>query len=378
MKAKSNRSVAALLIAVVLSFPGFSRAGTEVGNPGDAAVFDFIRASREGLELLRQNFSQVPFIAIADFENSIRTANISATNNPLLVNGIEVDAINYPSQNIIVFSRPHWNAQVDRSLKVALAVHEHLGLIKVSDPNYAITFQILGDRRLPLIPTSPSKGAVDILFVIDDSGSMQSYQDNLARLAPAFFIPLEKGMLDYHIGVVTTTVENYQGAPRRPGSWGQLRNDFLTPNTKNSLLTFSNAILAGTAGSGVEQAFESAYLALTEPNLSQSNKDFYRPDANLEIIIVSDAEDQSQRSSLDMLMFLQSLKKNSKAKIRVHALTADGRQGSPACPQDNDGVMPVKVRELVKMTNGLESSLCSSTMEKDLEAVANAIVKQAP
>lgn len=367
------------IIAALLAASVSWAAGTDVGNPGDAVVFDFIRASREGLESLRKNAYLVPYIKVADFENSIQTAQISNSNDPLVLNGIEVDAINYPAKKAIVFNRPRWIAQTDRYLKIALAVHEHLGLLGFSDPNYALTFQVLGDSTLPITPVTPAKGAVDILVVVDDSGSMHIHQKNLANFASAFFIPLEKGLLNYQIGVVTTTADITAMNPYNPvgpGNNGILRSAFVTPNSKDGLATFSNAVLAGTNGSGEEMAFQAIQMALSEPVVSNQNKNFLRPEANLEIVIVSDAEDNSSIQSAALFDFLQKLKTTYKRSVRVHTLSTEGTN---ECPNETfTAGRPPKVAELVKMTKGFEYSLCSPRMDMDLQSLALEIVKSAP
>ena len=45
---------------------------------------------------------------------------------------------------------------------------------------------------------------IDVLFVIDNSGSMQQEQDNLVANFPQFVSVLEASGLDYRIGVTTT------------------------------------------------------------------------------------------------------------------------------------------------------------------------------
>ena len=55
----------------------------------------------------------------------------------------------------------------------------------------------------------------------------------------------------------------------------------------------SEAARVGTSGAPPESGLAAAWLALTEPNISGSNRGFRRPDALLHIVFVSDNDDQS-------------------------------------------------------------------------------------
>src|SRR3984957_3734874 len=49
----------------------------------------------------------------------------------------------------------------------------------------------------------------DILWVVDNSGSMAREQDQLAASFPKFFAYLQEAQLDYRIGVTTTDVTTF-------------------------------------------------------------------------------------------------------------------------------------------------------------------------
>src|SRR5262245_11439832 len=56
-------------------------------------------------------------------------------------------------------------------------------------------------------PTDPGPGcqAIDVLFVIDNSGSMGQEQTNLIANFPAFISVLDQSGLDYRVAVTTTS-----------------------------------------------------------------------------------------------------------------------------------------------------------------------------
>lgn len=130
---------------------------------------------------------------------------------------------------------------------------------------------------------------VDILFVVDDSGSMGSHQRNLSTNLGLFTSAMEKNeFLDYHIGVVSTSTDKPQLAGALQGN-----PKFVTRETSGGLQALASSIVAlGTNGDYIERMFDPVYLALG-PTSEAINPGFLRAEAFLVIIFVTDAEDQS-------------------------------------------------------------------------------------
>jgi hypothetical protein len=126
--------------------------------------------------------------------------------------------------------------------------------------------------------------AVDILFVVDNSGSMQDDQEQLADNFTAFFADaLASGTQDFRVGVTTTDVLSLDGA------LGSLVGAFpvLTPSTFSLAEQFSANVLVGTFGSGIELGLEAMRMAL-DPS---RNVGFVRSNAALSVVFVTDEED---------------------------------------------------------------------------------------
>ncbi len=159
---------------------------------------------------------------------------------------------------------------------------------------------------------------IDILFVIDDSGSMGEEQASLARNFPAFINVLNTipgGLPDVHIGVVSSNVGtggvNIGGcssATQPEGDDGDLQTNGCAGVTAGYLedirqpdgsrtRNYSGALAdvftcmaqLGTTGCGFEAHLESAFRALSPGK----NAGFLRPDAYLAIIFVADEDDCS-------------------------------------------------------------------------------------
>ncbi|MCB9759183.1 MAG: hypothetical protein H6739_05045 [Alphaproteobacteria bacterium] len=126
---------------------------------------------------------------------------------------------------------------------------------------------------------------VDILLVVDDSCSMQPYQQQLSQNFSEFISFFIDAQVDYHIGVTTTDVMS-DGA-------GHIIGEIITPETADGSGVFADNVNVGVEGSGSEMGLEAARLALSEPRISSTNAGFLRDTASLSVVFVSDEEDSS-------------------------------------------------------------------------------------
>lgn len=178
----------------------------------------------------------------------------------------------------------------------------------------------------------PGAVKTDILFVVDDSGSMNVEQDNLAANFQSFIDELSASTAkdEFQIGITTTSVDRNVagtgGVTTVSSTFAASTNECAVghPNTGNSypagalvavdasgrqiasgpgrILAAGSATLTqdfirnirvGVCGSGKEQGLRAARLALSEPLLSGANAGFLRPGAKLAVIVVSDDDDCS-------------------------------------------------------------------------------------
>jgi hypothetical protein len=164
------------------------------------------------------------------------------------------------------------------------------------------------------IPAKPRRQA-DILFVIDNSGSMKEEQDSLRANFSGFMDilkTLEGGMPDVHIGVATSDLGTSatDGSSLAGGAFGctahgddggmhgaaMVTGKFLVDDghgNTNYSGTLESAFSAmadvGTAGCGIEQHLGSMKRALENP----ANTGFLRTDAYLAVIVIGDEDDCS-------------------------------------------------------------------------------------
>jgi hypothetical protein len=115
-------------------------------------------------------------------------------------------------------------------------------------------------------------GILDILVVIDNSGSMKEEQANLATKIS----PLLSSVKDsnWRIGVITTSK-----------SQPNLRA-IIQKGDANAAASFATAISAGVTGSGDERGIFQAVAGLSAPN-------FLRPGSSIAVLVVSDEDNCS-------------------------------------------------------------------------------------
>ncbi|MEK2690715.1 hypothetical protein [Bdellovibrio sp. GT3] len=135
---------------------------------------------------------------------------------------------------------------------------------------------------------------IDILWIIDNSGSMQSSQKNLADNFKSFIQRFQSNNNDFRMAVGTTDAYKSSTLARLRNNAGYYVMDKNTPNLET---VFVNTIKQGINGSGDERAFQSMKDVLALP----ANSTFRRPDAFLAVIIVSDEEDFSHSGSISTI-----------------------------------------------------------------------------
>lgn len=144
---------------------------------------------------------------------------------------------------------------------------------------------------------------VDVLLVVDNSCSMEPYQERLSTNFDAFLTYFVEGNVDYQIGVVTTAVtepivDETRGCSQEvidsiPSGGRLVGGTYITAGNPDGASLFADLVSVGTCGASYEMGLESAYLALTPPLVDGANAGFLRDDAYLSVIFVSDEQDSS-------------------------------------------------------------------------------------
>ena len=128
--------------------------------------------------------------------------------------------------------------------------------------------------------------AVDILWVVDDSISMQNEQEQVAAGFDSFITALQEERIDFQLGVISTDMD--LSNPDRGRLLGSPA--VLTSDDDYSTL-FQERVLMGIEGSDKERGLQAAVSALIG-----DTQGFVREDAGLAVISVSDENDCSDEN----------------------------------------------------------------------------------
>ena len=129
---------------------------------------------------------------------------------------------------------------------------------------------------------------LDILLVIDDSGSMYKDSSRLATKLKTFVDRLKNSNINWQMCVTTTDTEYYQG---RPIQWqGGNSEHILKKNSGNLNQIFVDTIrFIGAGFSSDEQGIKAMSLSVQDNDRS----DCYRDKAALSVIVISDEDERS-------------------------------------------------------------------------------------
>lgn len=162
------------------------------------------------------------------------------------------------------------------------------------------SFQLANDEANFAQNTKASSVPIDILWVIDNSGSMATSQEQVASNVASFINKFKQTNFDFRIAVTTT--EAYLSLSKFTGnsshsrfrdgtaSTGYSGIKIITPTTPNIESVFDLNIKQGVNGSADERGFESMEAALLN---ADNRAEFPRPGAYLSVIFLTDEEDFS-------------------------------------------------------------------------------------
>ncbi|MBW2704110.1 MAG: choice-of-anchor D domain-containing protein [Deltaproteobacteria bacterium] len=181
---------------------------------------------------------------------------------------------------------------------------------------------------------------VDILWVIDNSGSMGPQQQALAANFSTFINWAVTLDTDFHLGVISSEINS----PETPADFfniypGLLVNypgfpKVIDNNTPNLAQAFAKNINVGTCCSDEQEAgIHAAMMAMSEPIISApaANGGFLREEAKLVMIMVSDEADQSPGPVDFYVDFFKSIKGSRNDQLMdVSVITGDVPGGCSA------------------------------------------------
>jgi hypothetical protein len=228
-----------------------------------------------------------------------------------------------------------------------------------------------------------SDPTVDVLFVVDDSGSMSDDQAQLAGNFPQFYTTSNVADSDYHIAVTTTlTVGNcfdLSGCEddEMSGYYTSCSSErFLTPTSNDPSGQFACNVRVSDnrnpdrpASDSGEGGLRAAYNFLTSPKIDDPtiNGGFLRDEAKLHVIIVTDEPDQSRGPTDLYIDFFRNLKGFRNESLV--AVSAIAKRDGETCSSSDGDVGTERYEEVVDALNGRFQSLCDQDWSANMRAL---------
>lgn len=260
-----------------------------------------------------------------------------------------------------------------------------------------------GDPKLDSLPDDmplAECSVVDLLFVVDNSGSMLVEQQNLIASFDGFIAGIQDNLdeaNDYHIGVVTTDAYVLNAAQCQTlgalvtesaegvcGPWTAGRYISLADDLESA---FTCAARVGDGGSTDEHQVEAA-LAAISPELAAPgacNEGFIRDDALLVLVIITDEDDEHGSLGEPDDWFADIVARKG-VESNVVTLTLAGISPPNECDPDvpfGDAVPGTRIREFTQMfTYGRFGDVCADNyapfFDTSLEIIHDACVNFTP
>ncbi len=209
----------------------------------------------------------------------------------------------------------------------------------------------------------PIKAATDVLFTLDRSCSMSEDLENVAANFATFINALSGVDADFHVAAAVDDSGCIRGADP------YIDNTFNGADAVAAFETMAN--IYGSYGSNTERGFALAEAALSAGNVGPGgcNEGFYREDAYLAIVAVSDEPEQSPNPWTFYVGLWQSMKDDPEEFI-YHAVAGDYPSG---CGTADPGT---GYYEATVATGGVFLSICADDWAAHLEVLAASSIAQ--
>ncbi|HNH49287.1 MAG TPA: hypothetical protein PKY30_19730 [Myxococcota bacterium] len=195
--------------------------------------------------------------------------------------------------------------------------------------------------------------AVDVLWVIDNSCSMAEEQTALRDNFDDFMKYFTDSGLDYHVGVVSTDMDNRNERGKLILDNGSDRYIDSSYDRADAVASFRQRAALGTNGSSDERGKDAAYTALTTEK-DRTNVGFYRDDASLSIITISDEIDYSQVTTTEFVNFLTGLKAGTDNVVTYSSIVGLTNNDCSTAERGTGYL------EVTRQVGGIEWSICTS------------------
>ncbi len=154
--------------------------------------------------------------------------------------------------------------------------------------------------------TAASDKKLDVIWVIDNSGSMAEEQESLGDNFSAFIDDFIDENVNFKMGVTTTDTRTNGGGNAVSTSLADLTSAEAAADEADFKSDFARHVNVGIRGDGNEKG-----LQASESFINRYKTSWMRDDAYLVVVYLSDEEDQSPKTKEEYLASLQAAKTNA-------------------------------------------------------------------
>ena len=240
----------------------------------------------------------------------------------------------------------------------------------------AISFEVTSlYRTLKQTIAVKENKKVDILFVVDNSGSMQYEQKSMASRVKNF-LDVVQG-LDWQAAVTTTdpshsTYGDGRLVAMKGLSGTYILNSNMDPALSKSVL--SNTLQRSETGSGSEQGIYATYRALERGVTSAGvNRSFVREGAQLAVVVISDEDESAngvKNDPTNLISYIQNSFGGQKG-FSFHSIIA--RPGDKACLNGEGATAGYRLQKMAQLTGGLVGDVCALDYAAQMQGVAEGV-----
>lgn len=225
-----------------------------------------------------------------------------------------------------------------------------------------------------------NKMMTDILFVVDNSGSMEYEQRSMDQRINHFMTMISD--LDYQIAVTTTDPRNSVYGDGNFVNFNEIGLKILTPNDmslENAQAVLGKTLKRTEAGASDEQGIFVTYRAIERSKTAGSpQQKFFRPQASLVVILISDEDESGCGSKNDPAGLVNFVKATWPGKsFSFHSIITIPNDAT--CLKTNGAAYGKKYQELSKLLGygtvggSLIGSVCASDYASQLTGIGQSV-----
>lgn len=343
------------------------------------------------------NFTSIPNANIGNLENAVVGFEVTDQHSGVASNGVQCGLQNQLSNCPAVHSVTYTSLSPG-SYRFTVNAVDNLGNSSTNSIQFTVTNVL---RQVSQSVTVTSQNKADILIVIDNSGSMNPEQQNMATRFATFIDQLQS--LDWRIAIVTTDMSG--DAIRKDGRFLPFdKTAFNTTGPTGATVvvpdffyihsgmplaaaksSFGRTIQRpANEGSGYEQGIAASLKAIQRSRdpatitASEPNRNFFRSDAVLSVLVVTDANEtnnrgtQTQNRPENWLSVVKGLWPSK--PIAFNSIVV--RSGDSACLAVNGNEQyGVAYEQLSTLTGGIIGTVCASDYGTQLTRMGEAVVE---